>query len=73
MKVESNSFWQIEADRLGISLVAVKQMGDLYDIHACGDPAMGRLRHCVYFEKPMWFDTTEGTMHGKKINHCSSE
>jgi len=53
MKVESNSFWQIEADRLGISLVAVKQMGDLYDIHACGDPAMGRLRHCVYFEKPM--------------------
>eukprot|EP00657_Telonema_sp_P-1_P011341 TRINITY_DN637_c0_g1_i1.p1 TRINITY_DN637_c0_g1~~TRINITY_DN637_c0_g1_i1.p1 ORF type:complete len:266 (-),score=51.52 TRINITY_DN637_c0_g1_i1:233-1030(-) len=52
-KVDSGVFWMEQAERLGITLLAVKQMGELYDIHACGDSAMGRLRHCAYFEIPL--------------------
>jgi len=52
-KVDSRTFWHEEAERLGLKVIAVKQMGELYDIHAAKDSAMGCLRHCVYFEKPL--------------------
>ena len=52
-KVNSATFWQSEAHRLGVNFVAVKGMGELYDLATAGDKAMGRLRHCAYFVKPL--------------------
>lgn len=51
-KVYSNVFWAEEADRLGLELIAVKRMGEMYNLQMAGDTAMGRLRHCAFFRKP---------------------
>lgn len=52
-KVDSGTFWHEEAERLGLQMIAVKQMGEMYDIYAASDSAMGSLRHCVFLQKPM--------------------
>lgn len=50
-KVDSRSFWKVEAQAAGLELLDVKSMSELYDLQKCGDSCMGRLRHCAYFRK----------------------
>ena len=50
-KVDSRSFWKVEAQAAGLELLDVKSMSELYDLQQCGDSCMGRLRHCAYFRK----------------------
>lgn len=56
-KVDSSRFWHSEAHRLGVNLIAVKRMDELYDLQMAQDRAMGALRHCAYFEKPINYQT----------------
>ena len=52
LRVDSETFWRGEAERLGVELLDARAMCDLYDLARAKDLVVGRLQHCAYFRKP---------------------